>query len=131
LDRQIVPAVLPALRDELHVSSDAQAGRINTAFMLGYFLTAPFFGYLGDRASRKWLILIGIFVWCAGTVLTGFDITMVTLLVCRGCCWPRCCCPSANPRAARRTAKGRKKPISGISCACFGCRILTWLCGGT
>jgi MFS family permease len=40
--------------------------------MLGYFVTSPFFGYLGDRASRKWLIALGIFVWSLGTVLTGF-----------------------------------------------------------
>ena len=33
-----------------------EAGGINTAFMIGYFLTAPFFGYLGDRMPRKWLI---------------------------------------------------------------------------
>jgi MFS family permease len=39
--------------------------------MIGYFLTAPFFGYLGDRFSRKWLIAFGIFVWSMGTLLTG------------------------------------------------------------
>jgi MFS family permease len=52
--------------------NDAQGGRINTAFMLGYFVTAPFFGFLGDRLSRKWLIASGIFVWSLGTVLTGY-----------------------------------------------------------
>src|SRR5436309_5024307 len=71
LDRYILPAVLAPLKTDLHISG-GQAGRINTVFMLGYFLTAPFFGYLGDRVSRKWLIALGIFVWSAGTVLTGF-----------------------------------------------------------
>jgi len=79
LDRQILPAVLSPLTNELHIS-DAQTGRINSAFMLGYFLTAPVFGYLGDRISRKWLIALGIFVWSAGTVLTGFATSLGTLL---------------------------------------------------
>jgi hypothetical protein len=34
--------------------TDRQAGRINTAFMIGYFFTAPVFGYLGYRATCKW-----------------------------------------------------------------------------
>jgi len=71
LDRYILPAVLAPLKADLHITG-GQAGRINTALMLGYFLTAPFFGYLGDRISRKWLIVMGIFIWSAGTVLSGF-----------------------------------------------------------
>ena len=39
--------------------------------MLGYFVTAPMFGYLGDRMTRKWLIAAGILVWSLGTVLSG------------------------------------------------------------
>ena len=82
LDRYILPAVLTPLKGELHINS-ADAGRINTAFMLGYFLTAPFFGYLGDRISRKWLIALGIFIWSAGTVLTGFATGIGVLLLYR------------------------------------------------
>lgn len=55
----------------MHIN-DGDAGRLVTAFMIGYFLTSPLFGFLGDRASRKWLIAAGIFVWSIGTVLTGF-----------------------------------------------------------
>ncbi len=82
LDRYILPSVLAPLKNELHISG-GQAGRINSAFMLGYFLTAPFFGYLGDRISRKWLIALGIFVWSAGTVLTGFATGIGVLLAYR------------------------------------------------
>jgi MFS family permease len=39
--------------------------------MLGYFLTAPIFGYLGDRWPRKGLIVLGVAVWSLGTVLSG------------------------------------------------------------
>ena len=79
LDRYVLSAVLSPLQKELHIN-DGQAGRIMTAFMIGYFVTSPFFGYLGDRWPRKWLIAGGIFVWSLGTVLTGFAGTFAVLL---------------------------------------------------
>jgi MFS family permease len=78
-DRFILSAVLPTLQKDLQLN-DGDAGRLATAFMLGYFLTSPFFGYFGDRASRKWLIAIGIFVWSLGTVLTGFASTFAVMI---------------------------------------------------
>jgi MFS family permease len=71
LDRTILATVLTPLQAELKLN-DTQAGWANTAFMLGYFLTSPIFGYLGDRFPRKWLIAVGIFIWSLGTMLTGF-----------------------------------------------------------
>ena len=79
LDRFVLSAVLPPLKADLHLS-DGQAGRIATVFMLGYFVTSPIFGYMGDRFPRKWLIAAGIFVWSLGTVLTGFATGFVMLL---------------------------------------------------
>src|SRR5881396_881577 len=79
LDRFVLSSVLPSLQADLRVN-DGDAGRIVTAFMIGYFVTSPFFGYLGDRLSRKWLIATGIFVWSLGTVLTGFAGGFTTLL---------------------------------------------------
>ena len=70
LDRQLLAAVLPPLQQELGLH-DEQAGTIGTAFMLGYFLTSPLFGYLGDRWPRRWLIAAGVFVWSLGTLLSG------------------------------------------------------------
>lgn len=63
----------------MHIS-DGDAGRLVTAFMIGYFLTSPLFGYLGDRAARKWLIAAGIFVWSIGTVLSGLAAVFSLLL---------------------------------------------------
>jgi MFS family permease len=82
LDRYVLSAVLPSLQSEMHID-DGHAGRIVTAFMIGYFVTSPFFGYLGDRFPRKWLIAFGIFIWSLGTVLTGFAGTFGVLLVYR------------------------------------------------
>lgn len=71
-DRYVLSAVLPLVQKDLALN-DSQAGWLGTAFMLGYFITSPVFGYLGDRSSRKWLIAAGIFIWSLGTVLTGFS----------------------------------------------------------
>lgn len=81
-DRYVLSAVLPSLQKELSIT-DAQAGHLATIFMLGYFVTAPFFGWLGDRTSRKWLIAGGILVWSAATVMTGFAGTLMTMMLWR------------------------------------------------
>jgi MFS family permease len=82
LDRYVLNAVRTPLADDFGVNY-GDSGRTVTAFMIGYFVTSPFFGYLGDRLSRKWLIAFGILVWSIGTVLTGFARTFSTLLVYR------------------------------------------------
>ena len=79
LDRQLLAAVLPPLQAELKVG-DEQAGNIGTAFMLGYFLTSPLFGYLGDRMPRRWLVAAGVFVWSLGTLLSGHANAYVSLI---------------------------------------------------
>jgi len=70
LDRQVLSAVLTPIKEEFQLT-DGQLGSLATAFMLGYFLTAPLFGYLGDKFPRKWLIATGVVVWSLGTVLSG------------------------------------------------------------
>ena len=79
LDRYVLSAVLTPLQEELAIN-DGQAGRLVTAFMIGYFVTSPIFGWLGDRFPRKWLIAAGIFVWSLGTILTGFAPTYVSMI---------------------------------------------------
>src|SRR5580698_4531578 len=82
LDRYVLSAVLTPLQKDLGIN-DSQAGWLPTAFMIGYFVTSPVFGWLGDRWSRKWLIAIGIFIWSLGTILTGFAATFAMMLAFR------------------------------------------------
>ncbi len=70
LDRQVLSAVVPRIQGEFHLT-DNRVGSLATAFMLGYFVTSPFFGYLGDRMARKWLIAGGVAVWSLGTIFSG------------------------------------------------------------
>lgn len=81
-DRYVLSAVLPSLQADLKFD-DERAGQLATVFMLGYFVTAPFFGWLGDRASRKWLIAGGILVWSTATVMTGFAGSLMVMLLWR------------------------------------------------
>jgi len=82
LDRYVLSALLTPLKAEWSLS-DEQLGRLSTVFMLGYFLTAPIFGWLGDRLPRRWLIALGVFVWSLGTTLSGVASSFAMLVVFR------------------------------------------------
>ena len=81
-DRQLLASVLTPLKMEMNLSDD-QLGTLQSAFMLGYFLTAPIFGYLGDRCPRRWLVAAGVLVWSFGTLLSGHAGTLGNLIVFR------------------------------------------------
>jgi MFS family permease len=70
LDRYVMSAVLTPLQTSLGLD-DAAGGWAASAFMLGYFISAPFFGYLGDRLPRKYLMLGGVIIWSLATAASG------------------------------------------------------------
>ncbi|MEY4065030.1 MAG: hypothetical protein RIR26_1238 [Pseudomonadota bacterium] len=72
LDRFVLSSVLEPVKQELKIADDGDMGRLATAFLLGYFLSSPIFGYLGDRIPRKYLMVGGIVAWSIGTFLTGY-----------------------------------------------------------
>ncbi len=82
MDRYVLASVVPPLKAELGFT-DAEIGWLTSAFMIGYFATAPVFGYLGDRWPRKGLIAFGVAFWSLGTVLSGFCNGFWELLACR------------------------------------------------
>ena len=47
-------------------------GLIQTAFVICYFASAPAFGFLGDRYSRKWLMAFGVLAWGSCTLISSF-----------------------------------------------------------
>jgi MFS family permease len=70
LDRYVMSGVLTPLQRDLRLD-DGDAGWAASAFMLGYFLSAPMFGYLGDRFPRKYLMIAGVVAWSAATAASG------------------------------------------------------------
>ncbi|MBX3192966.1 MAG: MFS transporter [Labilithrix sp.] len=82
LDRLVVSAVLPKIQEDLGLSN-FMGGLLATVFLVGYFVTAPVFGWLGDRMQRKWLIAVGVVVWSAATCASGLATSAGTLIVAR------------------------------------------------
>jgi MFS family permease len=87
IDRMIVAAVLlkiqaPVAEGGLALSN-FKAGALATAFLLGYFVTSPYFGARADKGARKGLIAFGVAVWSIATVASGFADSFVMLLAAR------------------------------------------------
>ena len=70
-DRQAISAVFPKLKEEFGFDK-VQLGLIGSAFMWVYAAAAPIAGYIGDRVSRKNLILGGFIFWSVITVATAW-----------------------------------------------------------
>lgn len=72
VDRQVVFALFPVLRAQLHLSS-VQLGFLGTAFLWVYGIFSPVGGYLADRINRRSMILLSVSVWSAVTLLVGLS----------------------------------------------------------
>ena len=70
LDRYILAACLPSVAASLDLSH-AQSGFLFAAFVPGYVLFAPIFGYLGDRFPRPRLMAAGVAIWSLATLATA------------------------------------------------------------
>lgn len=69
IDRNVLLSVQPLVKNEFH-SSDAEIGFLTSAFFLTYMFAAPVVGWMGDRYSRKLLVVTGVTVWSGFTLLT-------------------------------------------------------------
>ena len=75
VDRMVVAAVLKKIKGPVAEGgldlSNKQAGLLATAFLLGYFITSPWFGARADKGARKGLIALGVGVWSIATIASG------------------------------------------------------------
>lgn len=71
-DRQAIFSVFPLLKAELGLS-DMQLGVAGSSFMWVYAAAGPFAGWIGDRFSRKGLILGALIFWSAVTGATALS----------------------------------------------------------
>lgn len=71
LDRSVLAPVLNSVKATFDID-DARAGLLTTAFFWVYTIVSPVSGYLGDRVSRRKLIVFGILLWSAATVASAF-----------------------------------------------------------
>src|SRR3982074_1506243 len=70
MDRQGVSVLLPGIRREEHFNL-AQGGLLATIFTLGIGVAGLPTGFLLDRLSRKSVMLLGIVIYSAFTILTA------------------------------------------------------------
>lgn len=69
IDRYILPGAQPLIQREFH-ATDEQMGALTTAMFFFYMFAAPATGWLGDRMSRKPLIVAGAILWSLATLGT-------------------------------------------------------------
>jgi len=81
-DRQIFNVVLPMIRDDLNLT-DADMGLVASILTLIYGLLVPFAGFLGDIVSKKYIIVISLFIWSGATLCTGFSTGVLALIFLR------------------------------------------------
>ncbi len=74
--------LLPVVSDELHISRSS-LGWVAGVFMICMaFLQIPF-GLLSDRFGRKWMIVVGIFVFGVGVAILSESYSFISLLTAR------------------------------------------------
>lgn len=70
-DRYTIAGVLSDIQDYFHIG-DTAGGLIQTVFILVYMCFAPLFGYLGDRWTRRNILMGGILAWSFFTLMGSF-----------------------------------------------------------
>jgi MFS family permease len=70
-DRSAITAIFPVLRSDYHFTA-AELGLLGSAFLWVYACSAPVVGFLGDRFSRKTIIIGGLVFWSIVTFVTPF-----------------------------------------------------------
>ncbi|MGA2118546.1 MAG: MFS transporter [Bryobacteraceae bacterium] len=81
-DRQSIFSVFPLLKTALRLS-DFELGIAAASFMWVYALFGPVAGWLGDRFSRKRLILGALVFWSVVTASTSLAHNLWQLILCR------------------------------------------------
>ncbi|KAM6905206.1 protein spinster homolog 1 [Xenentodon cancila] len=71
MDRFTVAGVLPDIENYFDIN-DEKSGLLQTVFICSYMFLAPFFGYLGDRYNRKYIMSFGIAFWSLVTLASSY-----------------------------------------------------------
>lgn len=83
LDRYALTLLVEPIKKSMGLN-DFQIGLLlGPAFSLFNVLVSIPLGWYADRANRRYLLMIGIVIWCAMTVSSGLATTFVVLLFCR------------------------------------------------
>lgn len=81
-DRQAVFSMFPSLKVDLGMS-DSQLGLTGAIFLWVYAIGCLIAGQLGDRYSKRLLVILSIIIWSIVTLATGFAQSVIFMLVLR------------------------------------------------
>lgn len=81
--RQIFGATLPLIQNSFGVTK-TEIGVVATVFTLVYGICVPFAGVTADIFKRKWMVTIGVAIFCGGIFCSGFAATVGALLATYG-----------------------------------------------
>lgn len=81
-DRQVVFSIFPILKSELKFT-DTELGLTGSIFLWIYALCSPVAGQIGDRFSKRALVVLSLILWSGVTFLTGWSSSARMLLICR------------------------------------------------
>lgn len=81
--RQLFGPSVPAICGSLGVDKIA-LGTVGTAFAMVYGICVPFAGLTADVFNRKWMVTIGVAVFCTGIFLSGFVASVGLLMLTYG-----------------------------------------------
>ena len=81
-DRQIFNVLLLEIQTDLGLTS-SQMGLVGTALLLVNGILLPVAGILGDRLSKKWIIVLALLLWSTATMLTGLSAGLPALILLR------------------------------------------------
>lgn len=82
LDRLMITSMREWIVADIPMS-DARFGLLTSIFLWIYGLVSPVGGFLADRYSRKWVIMVSLVIWSATTWITGHMHSFESLLVAR------------------------------------------------
>lgn len=81
MDRQMLSTMKPYMQvDIMELQTAANFGYLMAIFLWIYGFMSPAAGLMGDRFSRKWLIVCSLFVWSGVTLAMGFATTFKQLI---------------------------------------------------
>src|SRR5574344_1258899 len=74
-DRQIFNVLLTSIQSDMHLT-DVQMGLIATVFNFAFAALVPISGLLGDRMSKRNILVFSILLWSVATSMTGLSTTI-------------------------------------------------------
>src|SRR5262249_3153908 len=74
--------IFPSLKSDLGMT-DKQLGLVGSTFLWTYAFGCPIAGQLGDRFSKRALVVLSLVTWSILTVTTGFALSGMMLLALR------------------------------------------------